>query len=380
MLQSVVSLGSWTGLGRALRGEQGTSTVETAIILIAFLVVAAVFSYSIMSSGLVSTQGGRRAISGGVDETRVTLELERSITAKSADITIDNCDAAWTGDAANKQGTYSGDTSDKIEGTGSAKVVSSGVYSGPDDLLAYHDISTLNLGTAEKIQLWVKSDAAEASGHLQITLCTDDAGATRVENLDLPALNANTWTHCEISLSNPANCTAIESVGLDAEADPGTSSIWLDDIEIVRYIKEVEFTVSVPLGSDAGVDLTPPYTETSSTDLGPTVGYTTRTVVACCSPKLLIAECAWACTWVDDINGDWMLDQGEKATIHVWFVNLSGGSYLIGSGSSDPFVDSAANLFHARDTINLEVKLSVGSVLVIERTLPGYLDETVNLE
>ena len=87
-----------------------------------------------------------------------------------------------------------------------------------------------------------------------------------------------------------------------------------------------------------------------------------------------------ACTWVDDINGDWMLDQGEKATIHVWFVNLTSGSYVIGSGSSDPFVDSAANLFHARDMINLEVKLSAGSVLVIERTLPGYLDETVNLE
>ena len=361
-----------------LGGERGATALEEAIILIAFVVVASVFAYTVLSAGILSSYKGQQSINSGLDEARATLELENSVTAKSADITIDSCDTVWAGDAANKVGTCSRDTGDKIEGTSSAKVVCSGAYSGPNDLLGYHDISTLNLGTATAIQLWVKSDAAEANGHLEITLCTDDAGATRVENLDIPALNANTWIHCEMSLSNPANCTAIESVGLDCEADPGTSSIWLDDIRIVRYIKEIELTVSLPVARTPAVDLTPPYTETSSTDLDPT-GYTISTIVTYSDASVFISDCAWAVSWVDDVDSDWMLDQGEKVTIHVWLVDLTGGAYVIGAGAGDPFVDSAANLPRTSDMINIEMKPSVGSPLVIQRTLPSYLSETVNL-
>ena len=43
-------------------GERGITGLETAIILIAFVVVAAVFAYTVLSAGLFSTQKSQEAI------------------------------------------------------------------------------------------------------------------------------------------------------------------------------------------------------------------------------------------------------------------------------------------------------------------------------
>ena len=61
--------------------EKGITGLETAIILIAFVVVAAVFAYTALSAGLFSTQKGQEAVYSGLKEARSTLELKGGVIA-----------------------------------------------------------------------------------------------------------------------------------------------------------------------------------------------------------------------------------------------------------------------------------------------------------
>jgi flagellin FlaB len=66
---------------KAYRGQRGITGLETAIILIAFVVVAAVFAYTVLSAGLFSTQKGQEAVYSGLREAQSTLELKGGVIA-----------------------------------------------------------------------------------------------------------------------------------------------------------------------------------------------------------------------------------------------------------------------------------------------------------
>src|SRR4030043_361084 len=68
-------------LKKFLRHEKGITGLETAIILIAFVVVAAVFAYTVLSAGLFSTQKSQEAVYAGLKEARATLELKGNVIA-----------------------------------------------------------------------------------------------------------------------------------------------------------------------------------------------------------------------------------------------------------------------------------------------------------
>ena len=55
-------------LSRLLNRQQGITGIETAIILIAFVIVASVFAYVVLSAGLFSTQEAKEAIHSGLGE------------------------------------------------------------------------------------------------------------------------------------------------------------------------------------------------------------------------------------------------------------------------------------------------------------------------
>jgi flagellin FlaB len=61
--------------------EKGITGLETAIILIAFVVVAAVFAYTALSAGLFSTQKAQEAVYSGLKEAQSTLELKGAVIA-----------------------------------------------------------------------------------------------------------------------------------------------------------------------------------------------------------------------------------------------------------------------------------------------------------
>jgi len=68
-------------LKKAMRGERGITGLETAIILIAFVVVASVFAYTVLSAGIFSSQKGKEAIYTGLAEARSSLTLKGELVA-----------------------------------------------------------------------------------------------------------------------------------------------------------------------------------------------------------------------------------------------------------------------------------------------------------
>ena len=68
---------------RATREEEGITGLETAIILIAFVVVATVFAFVVLSTGLFSAERGKEAVYSGLQKTRGSLELRGSVVANT---------------------------------------------------------------------------------------------------------------------------------------------------------------------------------------------------------------------------------------------------------------------------------------------------------
>jgi flagellin FlaB len=68
---------------KLFRHEKGITGLETAIILIAFVVVAAVFAYTALSAGLFATQKAQESIYSGLREAQSTLELKGAVIATS---------------------------------------------------------------------------------------------------------------------------------------------------------------------------------------------------------------------------------------------------------------------------------------------------------
>jgi flagellin FlaB len=82
------------GLYKTLRrDERGITGLETAIILIAFVVVASVFAYTVLSAGIFSSQKGQEAVYAGLSEARATMEIKGSMFAygndSSGNMTVD---------------------------------------------------------------------------------------------------------------------------------------------------------------------------------------------------------------------------------------------------------------------------------------------------
>ncbi len=69
-------------LKRIRQKQEGITGLETAIILIAFVIVASVFAYVVLSAGLFSSQKAKEAVNAGLDSTMSTLEIKGNIIAK----------------------------------------------------------------------------------------------------------------------------------------------------------------------------------------------------------------------------------------------------------------------------------------------------------
>ncbi len=67
--------------GKMHRDERGITGLETAIILIAFVVVASVFAYTVLSAGIFSSQKGQEAVYSGLEEARASMSVKGSMFA-----------------------------------------------------------------------------------------------------------------------------------------------------------------------------------------------------------------------------------------------------------------------------------------------------------
>jgi archaeal flagellin FlaB len=62
--------------------QKGITGLETAIILIAFVIVASVLSYVVISAGLFSSQKAKGAVNSGLEQSGCTVELKGNVIAK----------------------------------------------------------------------------------------------------------------------------------------------------------------------------------------------------------------------------------------------------------------------------------------------------------
>ena len=67
------------------RDQRGITGLETAIIMIAFVVVASVFAYTVLSAGIFSSEKGKSAVYAGIESARSTMELIGPMVAKDTD-------------------------------------------------------------------------------------------------------------------------------------------------------------------------------------------------------------------------------------------------------------------------------------------------------
>ncbi len=74
---------------KTLSGEEsGITGLETAIILIAFVTVASVLAYSVLSAGIYSAERGKETVYRGLESAQSTLEIKGSVLGLSVNKTV----------------------------------------------------------------------------------------------------------------------------------------------------------------------------------------------------------------------------------------------------------------------------------------------------
>lgn len=75
--------GKLRNLWRRADDERGITGLETAIILIAFVVVATVFAFIVLTTGVFSAERGKETVYAGLQKARGTMEIRGGVVVQS---------------------------------------------------------------------------------------------------------------------------------------------------------------------------------------------------------------------------------------------------------------------------------------------------------
>ena len=157
-----------------------------------------------------------------------TVSYRESVVSES----VRPCDAAWANPQSNV--TAAADSEDLREGNSSCKLTIADAFSLGTGLVANDTFTALDLSGYTHIEFWMKSTAATDSAAYDLFL-----NDTSTEQLSVPAMSANTWTYHQVALANPQSDSAIATIGIKADSDPGAVTIWIDDVRAIRSGTEV---------------------------------------------------------------------------------------------------------------------------------------------
>jgi len=143
--------------------EKGITGLETAIVLIAFVVISSVFAFAALSTGMFASDKARETINAGLAQTRASMQLKGSIigtaNAASSTGTLSNISfhvsqTAGGADVDLTPGTttirYTDETQTKLFSSTAGFTITPGGTSDSDNLLAaneVHKIQLINLDT-----------------------------------------------------------------------------------------------------------------------------------------------------------------------------------------------------------------------------------------
>ena len=351
-------------LRRLVGDQRGVTGLETAIILIAFVVVASVFAFTVLSTGIFSAERGKETIHAGLRESRSSAELKGSVTALGvADKTLSLAESAWTkGHEAQIPTTthfiVTASTTNKKEGTASANIVIAAAAT--TTLAAYENLATtVDLSSTDSVQVWVLSSVATDAGDLEIVLDDSANCGSSLENVDLPALVANTWKMAIIAIVDNSDMSAIKCVGLNVAVDKGAQTVNLDQIFGRGQATSIVMTLTNALGGEP-LDLSEPsdfdndgLSDTDSTHV---------LIISYTDTKQYVRDIYWTKKFAGDNDGDALLESGEKAELTIT---------LNGLANVNPVT---------KDTrFDIEIRPQDGGVMVIQRTMPDRIDTVMTL-
>lgn len=169
-------------------------------------------------------------------ETRRISRYVGNVPAASS-LLVEDCEDVWSyytgGTAITGVTNDQGATTYKKVGTYSVKVQCAAEAA--VGLLACESaFSALNLSPYTHIRVWLYSTIAVTAGQLQLLLDPVAGCLAPTETLDIPALEANTWTKCWLRLADPTLDKAIITVGVKQTVDLGAFDLYIDDVWAVE--------------------------------------------------------------------------------------------------------------------------------------------------
>ena len=81
-MRKIIADFTWA-FAQTLQLKRGITGLETAIVLIAFVVVASVFAFAVLSVGLFSADKSKETVQSGLEESTSTLELRGAVIARA---------------------------------------------------------------------------------------------------------------------------------------------------------------------------------------------------------------------------------------------------------------------------------------------------------
>ncbi len=335
--------------------------LETAIILIAFVVVASVFAFTVLSTGIFSAERGKETIHAGLKGARSSLELKGSVVAEGVtNKTLSLANSAWTTNAFGSTSTPTvvASTTDKKEGTASANIVIDAAF--PAQLAAYEDLdATVDISSIDSIQLWVKVATTTASGDLEIAVSATAGCSSPLENIDLPVLVANSWKLVALGIADNSDMTAVKCVGIGLTTDAGRQTIKLDEIVAQGQATALLITLANTLEGEA-IDLGEPGDSDAN---GVADSDSLHTLILTYNDKnQVVRDVYWTKTFVGQNDSDGLLEAGEKVELNVRLTGLSNSFPVVGDTKFD-----------------LELRPESGGTVVVERTMPDIIDAVMNL-
>ncbi len=341
------------------RDQRGITGVETAIVLIAFVVVASVFAYTVLSAGVFSSEKSKEAIYAGLEQARGTMELVGSVKATSiAATTIDNLEipGQWvpSGDVTN-----STEASDYKQGANALDVAIAAAFT--TGLITRSPDLSVDLTSPQHyaVQMWIKATGDTTAGQIELVLDDTSACISPLETIDIPALATDTWEQVTLDLAVPTTLSSIVCVGLNANSDPGTITLTIDGIEAPKEVTSVSFLVANALDGEP-IDLN---TTTDADNDGlisdeATKNHTVSVIYADASQRT--TDVTWTRTELGKGDGDSLLEPGEKMKIQVNTI------------AADPMPVGGT-------TFQITLVRDSGADLTFERTLPTSLTTEMDL-
>ncbi|MBF0185477.1 MAG: hypothetical protein HQM06_13985 [Magnetococcales bacterium] len=122
---------------------------------------------------------------------------------------------------------------------------------------AYFPTGTIDLSGYQQVSFWIRQNSGTigAAGACSLKLCTDNAGATPVHTIDIPALGAlNQWQPITVDLGGNMN-SAIQSIALYVNTDNGAQTFILDNIiACLASSNNAAITLSSLLGKNTSTE------------------------------------------------------------------------------------------------------------------------------